>query len=141
MAGMDFFKKVFSDEQMQKYYTAHCDDETLAIKHYQFNIEISESFYSCLSVFEVALRNALDRELITHFGTEEWYNHFQSNAVLLKLIKEISIAKTQIIKRHEIVCPSKVVAELTFGFWTRLLNTELELILWKDLRRAFPFYA
>jgi hypothetical protein len=32
-----------------------------------------------------------------------------------------------------------VVAELTFGFWVRLFNTEFELILWKDLRRAFPF--
>jgi hypothetical protein len=134
-----FFNKVFSNNRMQKYFAAHPADESLAITHYQFNIEISESFYPCLSVFEVALRNAINRELITKFGTEEWYNHFSSTPGLSKLTKEISIAQMQITKRRELVTPSKVVAELTFGFWARLFNSEFELILWKDLRRAFPF--
>jgi hypothetical protein len=92
-----------------------------------------------LSVFEVGLRNAINRELITKFGTEEWYNHFATTAGLSKLTKEIAVAQLQITKRHELVTPSKVVAELTFGFWTRLFNSEFELILWKDLRRAFPY--
>lgn len=139
MNQMHFFNKVFSDERMRKYFAAHAIDESLAIAHYQFNIEISESFYPCLSVFEVALRNAINRELIMKFGTEEWYNHFSTTAGLSKLTKEIAIAQSQISKRHELVTPSKVVAELTFGFWTRLFNTEFELILWKDLRRAFPY--
>src|SRR5439155_21624823 len=33
----------------------------------------------------------------------------------------------------------KVIAELTLGFWVRLMNAEYERILWKDLRRAFPY--
>lgn len=35
--------------------------------------------------------------------------------------------------------PSKIIAELTLGFWVSLLNSEYERLLWKDLRRAFPF--
>jgi hypothetical protein len=92
-----------------------------------------------LSVFEVAFRNAINRELITKFGTEEWYNHFHSTVGLSILCKEISIAQNQITRRRELLTPSKVVAELTFGFWTRLFNSEFERILWKDLRRAFPY--
>ena len=37
------------------------------------------------------------------------------------------------------IVPSKVIAEITLGFWVRLFNAEFERILWKDLRRAFPF--
>ena len=124
---------------MHKYFDAHPENERLALLHYQSNIEISESFYTCLSVFEVAFRNAINRELITKFGTEEWYNHFPTTAGLSKLSKDISIAQNQITRRRELVTPSKVVAELTFGFWTRLFNSEFERILWKDLRRAFPY--
>ena len=35
--------------------------------------------------------------------------------------------------------PDKIVAELTFGFWVTLLNSEYELTLWKSLRLAFPY--
>jgi len=129
MNQKQFFNKVFSDERMQKYFDAHPKHESLAIDHYQYNIEISESFYPCLSVFEVALRNSINRELITMFGTEEWYNHFPTTAGLSKLTKEIVVAQMQITKRRELVTPSKVVAELTFGFWARLFNSEFELIL------------
>ena len=51
----------------------------------------------------------------------------------------ITQASKQIIGRHESITPSKIVAELTLGFWVSLLNSEYERLLWKDLRRAFPF--
>lgn len=35
--------------------------------------------------------------------------------------------------------PAKVIAELTLGFWVSLLNSEYERLLWKHLRRAFPY--
>lgn len=53
--------------------------------------------------------------------------------------KYITQATKQIAGRHEHITPSKIVAELTLGFWVSLLNSEYERILWKDLRRAFPF--
>ena len=54
-------------------------------------------------------------------------------------MKEVSTAQNLITKRHELVTPSKIVAELTLGFWVRLFNAEFERTLWKDLRRAFPY--
>ncbi len=124
---------------MSRYFNHHPGNETIAIKHYHANIALSEAFYPVLSVFEVALRNSLNRELITMFNTPDWHVHIQSTPGLKDLNKEISTAQRQITKRGENTTASKVVAELTLGFWVRLFNVEYELILWKDLRRAFPY--
>lgn len=134
-----YLEKIFSDERMLKYFNAHQGSEAKSMMHYQCNIEIAESFYPCLSVLEVALRNAVNRELISLFGAQDWYSHFPTTPGLSKLLKDITNAQNQITKRREIVTPSKVIAELTLGFWVRLFNAEFERILWKDLRRAFPY--
>lgn len=34
--------------------------------------------------------------------------------------------------------PDKVIAELTFGFWSTLFNTAYQAALWQPLRKAFP---
>ena len=114
-----YFEKVFSTKRMERYFQLH-EDENRAILHYCCNIELAESFYPCLSVFEVALRNALSRELET-------------------MNRYITQASKQITSRHETITPSKIIAELTLGFWVSLLNSEYEKILWKHLRRAFPY--
>ena len=134
-----FLEKVFSIERMEKYFNVHLNDDVKAIKHYHANVALSEAFYPILSIFEVALRNSINRELIKLFNTQDWYLNIQTTPGLKDLNKSITIAKTQINKRGEIITGSKVVAELTLGFWVRLFNAEYELILWKDIRRAFPY--
>ncbi len=139
MQNKHFFEKVFSTERMSRYYAAYPNDENRAIVHYQANIELSSSFYACLSVFEVALRNALDRELTTLFKREDWYKVIASTPGLNGLNYYITEAQRHISNRGEIVNASKIVAELTFGFWVSLMNSQYERILWHDLRRAFPY--
>ena len=133
-----FFEKVFSNKRMERYFRLY-EDEKKAINHYCSNIELAESFYPCLSVFEVALRNALIRELETMAGREDWYVIFSNTPGLVNLNRYITQASKQITSRHETITPSKIVAELTLGFWVSLLNSEYEKILWKHLRRAFPY--
>ena len=133
-----FFEKVFSTKRMERYFNAH-QDEQKAILHYQCNVELSEAFYVSLSTFEVALRNALSRELQTMTGREDWYAIFPTMPGLVGLNRYITQAKKQIVGRNEPILASKVIAELTLGFWVSLLNSEYERILWKDLRRAFPY--
>ena len=123
---------------MERYFCIH-NDEKRAILHYQSNIELAESFYPCVSILEVALRNAISRELETMTGREDWYTIFPSTPGLNNLNRYITQASKQIIGRHETVTPSKIVAELTLGFWVSLFNAEYERILWKPLRRAFPY--
>lgn len=58
-----FFEKVFSNKRMERYFALYPNDEERAIMHYQANIKLAESFYTSLSVLEVALRNALSMNL------------------------------------------------------------------------------
>lgn len=106
-----FFEKVFSNKRMERYFRLY-EDEKKAIDHYQSNIELAESFYPCLSVFEVTLRNALSRELETMTGREDWYSIFPTTPGLVNLNRYITQAQKQIINRKENVTPAKVIAEL-----------------------------
>ena len=124
---------------MERYFALYPNNEERAIKHYQANIKLAEAFYTSLSVLEVALRNALSRELKTMTGREDWYAIFPNTPGLINLNRYVTKATKQIVGRHETITSSKIIAELTLGFWVSLLNAEYELILWKDLRRAFPY--
>ncbi|NBC05000.1 MAG: hypothetical protein GVY20_15050 [Bacteroidetes bacterium] len=134
-----FYEKVFSTQRMEKYFERHPDNESKAIEHYHLNIDLSESFYSVLSIFEVALRNSLNRELTEHFESKDWHLKIKYVHELNNLNNSIYTAKKRIKNRGENISANKVVAELTLGFWVRLLNAEYERVLWKPLRKAFPY--
>jgi hypothetical protein len=139
MQNQIFFEKIFSTKRMQRYFAAHKGDPDKAILHYRCNIELAEAFYSSIAVFEVALRNALNRELIALAGRNDWYVSLFAQPGLSELHKYITQANKNIANRKEISSPDKIVAELTLGFWVSLLNSKYEKLLWKDLRRAFPY--
>lgn len=134
-----FFDKVFSDKRMERYFNLYPGNESKAITHYTCNLKLSEAMYISLSVFEVTLRNAICRELTSMTGRSDWYAIFPNTPGLTNLNKYITQASKRISGRHEQITPSKIIAELTLGFWVSLLNSEYEKILWKDLRRAFPY--
>mgnify|MGYP002623825181 FL=1 len=124
---------------MERYYSLYPNDEERAINHYECNLLLSESLYISLSVLEVTLRNALCRELETLAGRKDWYVIFPTTPGLKNLNRYITEATQHILARQEQILPSKIVAELTLGFWVSLLNSEYERTLWQALRRAFPY--
>jgi hypothetical protein len=132
-----FFEKTFSEKRMEKYFQRYPDPEKATL-HYQCNIELAEAFYPCITTFEVALRNAVGRELASLFGREDWYVLFTATPGLTDLNKYITQANKQIAGRKEYTSPSKIIAELTLGFWVSLFNVEYERVLWKSLRKVFP---
>jgi len=117
-----YLEKVFSEERMQKYFSHAPGDELKSMLHYQCNIKVSEALYPVISVLEVALRNSISRELAIKFHGPDWYNHFSNTPGLINLLKDISTAQNQITWRHELITPSKIVSELTLGFWVRLFE-------------------
>jgi hypothetical protein len=133
----NFFEKTFSEKRMEKYFGRYAAPEK-AMLHYQCNIELAEAFYPCITTFEVTLRNAVGRELTALFGREDWYVLFASTPGLTGLNKYITQANKQIAGRKEYTSSSKIIAELTLGFWVSLFNVEYERVLWKSLRKVFP---
>ena len=92
-----FFEKVFSCKRMEWYFNLYPNDETRAILHYQCNLQLAETLYVSLSVFEVTLRNALCRELETMTGREDWYAIFPTTPGLARLNHYITQACKQIV--------------------------------------------
>ena len=135
---MDIICDAFSSQRLGKYMRLYDGDEAKAVAHYKANLALAESLYTSLSVFEVTLRNALSREMERIMGRKDWYTVFPSNPALKSLTGEVTTAIKHISQRGEMASPDKIVAELTFGFWVTLLNSEYELTLWKGLRLAFP---
>lgn len=127
-------ERAFSKERLHKYFTFVNGDEEKAIELYKANIRLSESFFSLLSVLEIALRNNINAEMTKHFQKDDWY----SELTIPELFNEIQAAIAKIQKRDEILSPHKITAELTLGFWSRLFNAKYEQLLWKQLRKAFP---
>lgn len=110
-----------------------------AFARYLWNMALAESLYPSLQALEVALRNTLHAALTQHFGCEDWYDvpgmlqHRNEQEALVR-------AKASLAEIGRPLEPSRVVAELSFGFWTSLLNQRYEQRLWPSLLKpAFPF--
>ncbi len=46
-----YFQKIFSNERTLKYFDKYPSDDDMAIKHYNYNVLLSETFYPLLSTF------------------------------------------------------------------------------------------
>ena len=79
---------------MERYFALYPNNEERAIMHYQANIKLAEAFYTSLSVLEVALRNALSRELETMTGREDWYAIFPNTPGLTNLNRKFSFIQS-----------------------------------------------
>lgn len=123
---------------MKPYFDRYPGDEKKAVRHYRQNIQLAEALLPSLSIYEVALRNSLIRELERMTGRKDWYTYFARFPALKALDNQVEVAKQHIVKRGEVVTPDKINGELTMGFWVLLFNAKYERYLWKELRKAFP---
>ena len=60
---------------MRKYVTACNGDTRRAMTLYRYNVKLSQEMFALVSYFEVALRNAIDRQLKQQFGND-WLRDF-----------------------------------------------------------------
>lgn len=131
--------RIISNDRIQPYLNRHNYMLNKAIRHYQSNILISESFYPLLALLEVGLRNSMDYQLTKLFNDRNWYENRNFFHIASRFqIERISDAKATIQSERKEVTPGRIIAELSFGFWTSLLDTRFEMSLWKSLRLAFP---
>jgi hypothetical protein len=96
-------------------------------------------------MFEVVLRNALDRQLSIYHqrvlaGDGHWYADRRMPWRSPKLADQLADARRRArIGRQQPEVHGKVVAELTFGFWRYILASTYQATLWSPaLRHAFP---
>jgi len=132
---------IFSQERLDGYLGhAKCnnskDDALIA---YSWNIELSQALYPALQVLEIALRNSLHQAIATIYNSEYW---FDLPLLHNKEKEDVQQAKDKLLKEKKSIEAGRVVAELSFGFWTSLFDIRYEhgQVLWPKLfKPVFPF--
>lgn len=126
-------------------YVQTAGSEKGAVQLYAWNLHISGAWHETLGMFEVVLRNALDKQLTTYHqkvrsGNGDWYADPGMPWSGTRLDSQISDARVRATLRHSRPeVHGKVVAELNFGFWRYILATSYQATLWAPaLRRGFP---
>jgi len=105
------------------------------LKRYENNIKISQAFYPELSVLEVSLRNAIDTIFKEKFGND-WieqevkYNYFLDSFDYDTLLKAYNDVKRECQKTSKKFTAGKVIANLSFGFWTNICLSKYNAKIW-----------
>ena len=105
-------------------------------KEYLMNIKFSRDFYIPLSVVEVSFRNSLNQFYTEKIG-ENW---LEQNSILQpNAQKSISNSKNILKQQKKIISQDNLIAELSFGFWVKLLTKVYSRYLrYNDLKQIFP---
>jgi hypothetical protein len=126
-------EKLLSYKRLETYYRQFNDDKNKAIEYYKLNTKISESFYPLLSNLEIVLRNSIHQSFSIRFETENWFEQLEFK----ELEDQVKVAKSKITKNRQQLSSDKIIAELTFGFWTSLFNKQFARQFWRPLMYAF----
>ncbi len=112
-------ENIFSKSRLSAYKKDSADDKT-ALARYLYNIELCKSLYAPLNVFEISLRNTIDKSLCTFAGNSDWYDTLPFDSSSKNKIFE---AKKKICKKGKALTHDRIVAEFTLGFWTSIITT------------------
>ena len=126
---------IISQERLVKYLRASGHDEQKALELYGWNIQISEAFYPVLNAIEVSLRNIISSRLIEIYG-DNWWENDEYLAQIHKGKGIVKRAQDNIRKRHT-VSSGRMIAELNFGFWVKMLLPRHEAVFWADFNAVF----
>ena len=120
-----------------------------AFRLYTWNTAVSGAFYGPLQALEVALRNAMNRQLARRYGTA-WYDN-PAAGLDDGCLAQIANVKIKLTCGGYTADPPRMVATLSFGFWVSLLGpggriegsghrANYEMTLWRPaMRGAFPY--
>lgn len=118
------------------------NDSRKTMTLYRLNLNLSQEVFTLLSCFEVALRNAIDRELTQELGPD-WLR----DAILPGGIFDVSGCRDSariIRKAYEKLLHNgeyshnKLLAEMEFGIWKYMFANPQYRVTGRRLLRVFP---
>lgn len=127
----------FSTERLGRYLSECKKDQGKATQAYLDNVRVTSSLIPMLHFFEVALRNRVHIELKRKFARDDWWDATELDLIGHEIREKVAKAKNSLQQRKEQETVDKIVAELSLGFWTTLLNSKYQDVLWGPIRKAF----
>ena len=78
-------------------------------------------------------------QLKRRFNDNNWFENVDFVKIVSRFqVDSVSDSRSAILREKKSVTSGRVISELSFGFWTSLLDAKFEKTLWKNLRHAFP---
>lgn len=136
------FEQIISEERMTRYLQACGNDTRKAMTLYRYNLQLSQELFTIISCFEIALRNAINKELSRHLGNE-WLkdsimpNGIFSTPILFKTREIIQNAYNKLLKESSYTS-TKLLAEMEFGIWKYMFSPVQYRQTGQTLLRIFP---
>jgi hypothetical protein len=128
-------ERTLSADRLRPYRESVGGDDEAAIRLYEQNTLLAESLYSVLQGLEIPLRNTIHAQLASDYGRAEWYDTLKLEPEQSAMLRK---AKDSLVKEGKLLDAGRVVAELSFGFWTGLTGPKYD-VLWRDhLVKIFP---
>jgi hypothetical protein len=130
-------KRALSIARFESHRKSADESDEVVFARYQWNAEICEDFYAPLRILEVVLRNGFDEAIATRSKNVNWLTEvpqwLQPNG------KGDVIAAHEFLKeRNRPITQARVVQEMSFGFWTSLLNSKYETMFHSIGAQVFP---
>ena len=122
-------------ERMSKYMDEAGGIKEKALSLYNKNTRTSELFYTPLQGFEILFRNSVYKAISQQYG-ENWL--FEDNFPFEYIQKQM--ISSVLDKKRLINTSPKLIAELSFGFWTSLFGRKYEEVWRQILRKVFKDY-
>lgn len=130
-------ERTLSKERLSPYLKQTKDNLEEALKLYTRNTLLSESFYPLIQGLEVCFRNCVHE----HIKGEHELDWLISGKLQFQYIQEEQISQSLDKirpKDHHNQIP-KLIAELSFGFWTGILGKKYEELWRHHIRRVFQY--
>lgn len=129
-----------SADRLGGYFNSVGHDHKRALDMYVWNANLCGAFYLPLQATEVALRNSVNKALISVYGPLWWtqndpfwnFSDDSAKGSLGQVFKRLTdMGKT--------ITTPQLVASLSFGFWVNLLDSYYNIEIWsKELDNCFP---
>jgi hypothetical protein len=126
------FEQVLSAERFAKYKIWAGGDPRQAMELYNLNCSLAESLYPSLQMLEIVLRNRIHTVASrADVGdvSQHWYDRPEFG-LGTRQAEQLAKAKQDIIEDGKTIEASRLVAGLTFGYWTAFFGPDYES-LWQ----------
>lgn len=134
-ANLSEIEKALSAERLEPYRAGANWNLALAICLYEQNTLLSESLYGILQGLEVTLRNSIHLQLNAGYCRPDWYDVVRLEPEQLAALTKV---KAILNKEGKPLGAGRVVAELSFGFWTGLIGPKYNELWRNHLVKVFP---
>jgi hypothetical protein len=126
-------EEALSLERFGRYLAWAGQNRERALELYALNTCLSEALYTPLQMLEVALRNRI-HAVLSATQHPRW---FEDEGFLLapNQPEQVAEALAELNRDEKESTPGRVVAALTFSFWTAMFGTHYEDLWQKDLYR------